>query len=74
MAAPRSLVRLWEWWKPVARKIGDVQSRIILTVLYFIFFPPLFPMFVVRDPLGGRRPGWQRFEGRAGDLVAARRQ
>lgn len=31
---------LWEWWKRVARKIGDFQARIILTIFYFIILGP----------------------------------
>ena len=31
---------LWEWWKRVARKIGDFQARIILTIFYFIVLGP----------------------------------
>jgi len=31
---------VWEWWKRVARKIGDFQARIILTIFYFIVLGP----------------------------------
>ena len=31
---------LWEWWKRVAKKIGDFQARVILTIFYFIVLGP----------------------------------
>jgi len=34
------LRKSWEWWKRVARKIGDFQARIILTIFYFIILGP----------------------------------
>jgi hypothetical protein len=43
---------LWEWWKRVARRIGDFQARIILTIFYFLILGPF--ALVVRfwsDPL-----------------------
>jgi len=45
--------RMWEGWKRIARKIGDFNARVILTLFYFI---PLFPFAVLvklfTDPLG----------------------
>ena len=35
------LLRLWAVWKVLARKIGDFQARIILTLLYFLLIAPL---------------------------------
>jgi hypothetical protein len=75
MRVPRFLVAVWEWWKPIALKIGEFQSKVILTVLYVVLLGPFTPVFVVKDPLGLRRAaGWQRFQTRAADLAAARRQ
>lgn len=52
---------LLERWKRVARKIGDVQSRILLTFFYLFIMGP-FALLVKRsDPLGikaGRSRGW----------------
>jgi hypothetical protein len=31
---------LWERWKVIARKIGDVQSRLLLCVFYFVILTP----------------------------------
>lgn len=52
----------WAWWKRIARKIGDFQARILLTIFYFTFFAPF--AFAVRfrsDPLGIKNksePSW----------------
>jgi len=32
--------RLWEGWKKIARKIGDFNARVILTIFYFILLCP----------------------------------
>jgi len=37
----QSLLRLWTGWKLFARRIGDFQARIILTLLYFLLVAPL---------------------------------
>ena len=69
------LVVVWEWWKPIAHAIGRFQTKVILTVLYFLLLGPLSPVFAVKDPLGLRRPlGWQKFVSRATDLATAKRQ
>jgi hypothetical protein len=55
--------KLWEGWKGVAKKIGDFQARVILTLLYFIIIGPF--ALIVRwgaDPLAlkkGRPQGWR---------------
>jgi hypothetical protein len=54
--------RFWEGWKRVARKIGDVQARIILTLFYiFIVGPFALAIRWFGDPLGikeGAHKGW----------------
>jgi hypothetical protein len=54
--------RFWEGWKRVARKIGDVQARIILTLFYiFIVGPFALAIRWFGDPLGikeSARKGW----------------
>ena len=48
-SAPR---RLWEWWKRVARKIGDFNARVILTLFYCILMTPFAIMLkLFTDPL-----------------------
>ena len=54
---------LWEWWKRVARKIGNVQGRAILTLFYFVVLAP-FALAVrfMSDPLAvkpGTVRGWR---------------
>ena len=44
--------RAWEGWKKIARKIGDFNARVILTIFYFILLMP-FALLVrlFTDPL-----------------------
>ncbi|MEM7008328.1 MAG: hypothetical protein AAF462_04260 [Thermodesulfobacteriota bacterium] len=58
--------RLWEGWKRIARKIGDFNARLILTLFYFIL---LFPFAVIlklfTDPLEIKKKehiGWHNRE------------
>ena len=58
--------RLWEGWKRIARKIGDFNARVILTLFYFIL---LFPFAVLlklfTDPLEIKKKehiGWHNRE------------
>jgi hypothetical protein len=75
MRVPRPLKAVWEWWKPIAHTIGVFQTKVILTVLYFVLLGPFSPLFFVKDALGLRRTvGWQKFQSRASDLAAAKRQ
>lgn len=74
-----ALRMLWQWWKRVARRIGDLQARIILTVFYYVVLGPFALVLRARsDPLGikpGRERGWQRRSEPAGTpLDRARRQ
>lgn len=49
-AAPRPIFRrLWDGWVVVATKIGHVQSRVILTILYFTILLP-FVLLVRLSP------------------------
>lgn len=44
--------RLWEGWKKIARKIGDFNARVILTLFYFILLCPFaIIMKIFTDPL-----------------------
>lgn len=47
------LRRVWKGWKKIARKIGDFNARVILTIFYFILLLP-FALLVkfFTDPLG----------------------
>jgi hypothetical protein len=77
--APRQsrLRALWEGWRRVAKRIGDVQARILLTVFYFLILAPF--ALVVRwrmDPLAIKTAaGWRPKEGTPGNpLERASRQ
>lgn len=44
--------RLWEGWKRIARKIGDFNARVILTIFYFILLMPFALLIkLLTDPL-----------------------
>ena len=44
--------RLWERWKAIAKKIGDFQARLILTLVYFIIVGPFAVILrLAADPL-----------------------
>jgi len=71
--------RIWEWWKPVAHKIGNFQARVILTVFYFTIFVPfaiLVKLFT--DPLRIKpktKKGWiERKDEQVDDLLARARK
>ncbi|HEV3114441.1 MAG TPA: hypothetical protein VGY99_28470 [Candidatus Binataceae bacterium] len=56
------LRELWAAWKKIARKIGDFQARILMTIFYFVLLAP-FALIVRRtsDPLAinpGTQRGW----------------
>lgn len=61
----------WEMWKRFAKRIGDIQARVLLTFFYFVILCPF--ALVVRwlmDPLAikvGATGGW-RLKGN-GDLT-----
>ena len=73
------LRQLWQRWLTLARKIGDFQSRIILTLFYFTIAAP-FGLIVtaLADPLHRKsRPrasAWQERRTDEVDLAASRRQ
>jgi hypothetical protein len=77
-SGPASLPRrLWEGWKRVARRIGDVQARIMLTLFYAVIVSP-FAMAVraLSDPMRfGAPPAWlPREPSEADPGIYARRQ
>jgi hypothetical protein len=46
------LKRALERWKVIAHKIGDFQSRLILSVFYFVIFAPFaLGLKLFSDPL-----------------------
>lgn len=77
---PRGVARrLWHAWQRIGRKIGDVQARALLVVVYFTFVMP-FALIVrwAADPLA-LKPGtphgwWPRAADRGEPVERARRQ
>ncbi len=73
------LARLWAQWKRFAQKLGDLQARLILTLIYFLVLGP-FGLIVsgLRDPLKVKRPPqtsiWLPRPPESGSLENARRQ
>lgn len=58
--------RGWEGWKKIARKIGDFNARVILTIFYFVLMLP-FALLVrfLTDPLHIKEKSpkrWQAIE------------
>ena len=69
------LARLWQGWKRVARRIGEFQSRVVLTLLYFLLFAPITLIIRAKDPLGLKEPpGWRPYHSHSADLPSALRQ
>ncbi len=56
-ALTRSLTRAWNAWKQLARRIGEFNSRVVLTLLYAVLVVPVgLILRLVADPLRRRRP------------------
>jgi hypothetical protein len=70
--------RLWNGWKRIARRIGDFNARLILTVFYFVLLAPFSLIVCMLDPMGLRRKSnraWTpRHESSPNLLEHARRQ
>jgi len=53
MRVPTLLRRLWAWWEPIARAIGNAQARLVLYVIYFVVVSPIaLVMRVARGRFG----------------------
>jgi hypothetical protein len=73
------LKALWAGWTAIARKIANVQARLLLSAFYFCGLGPFaIGVKMFADPLQMRsagRPTWSRRDEPDGDPeVAARRQ
>jgi hypothetical protein len=71
--------QLWERWKHVARKIGDFQARVLMTLFYFLILGPVAMALRWRsDPLAinpSTPRGWRDSDAREGIAMEhARRQ
>lgn len=55
------LKKAWETWKAFARKVGDFQTRIVLTLFYFVVVAPFgLALRAFSDPLRVKRPASSR--------------
>jgi hypothetical protein len=72
------LRRLWAWWKVVAHTIGTFQSRVLLTVFYYLILLPFgVSIRLLADPLHLRCRQGSHWIGRTTELTDwehARRQ
>jgi len=73
------LRELWNRWLTLAKKIGNFQSRVILTVFYFLIVTPFGLLVrIFSDPLHSKSgPGQTRWLPRETydvDLAAVRKQ
>ena len=69
--------RLCLWWKPIARKIGNFQARLLLTIFYaVVMFPFGMAVRLLFDPMHiKRRPiRWLNRPLESEDLTWAKRQ
>jgi hypothetical protein len=69
--------RMWQAWKRLAHKIGNFQSRVLLTVFYFVFVWPFgLGARLFSDPLRIKKlpTQWLDHPDEAHDLQWARRQ
>ncbi len=74
----QALRALYAWWKPIARKIGDVQARVLLTLFYFVVLGPFaLAVSIFSDPLAVKpttTPGWRPRPPKSHSLTDATRQ
>ena len=53
--------KLWEAWKQIAKKIGNFNARVLMTIFYFLFLSWLSIPVKIKDPLtirGKKKAGW----------------
>lgn len=70
---------LWDGWKIIARKIGHFQTRLVLSLLYFVVLSPVAVLLrILGDPLGLRQSidgaQWRARDFPVRSLEQARRQ
>ena len=70
------LKRMWQAWKLIAKKVGNFQARVLLTILYAALFPYGVAIRLLSDPLRvKRRPTeWLSHRDEAYDMQWARKQ
>jgi len=49
---------IWQRWTKIAKVIGEFQSRLILTIFYYLILAPMaLCVRIFSDPLRLKRPG-----------------
>lgn len=70
--------QLWEKWKSMGKKFGDIQARVLLTLFYFVILAPFVLAVRRNDPLAikdGATGGWRlKGEGNGAPMQRAKRQ
>jgi hypothetical protein len=76
--APTARPSLWQQALRFSERFGNMLSRALLTVLYFLLLGPFAVFYrLAADPLHLRRRragNWSGWQGANDDLAAARRQ
>lgn len=77
--APQNLLRrAWEGWKKIAHVIGVFNTRVIMSLLYFVIVLPFGLIFrMVSDPMQLGEPGqsnWVKLPEQSHNLDTARNQ
>jgi len=73
----QGLRRAWQAWKVLARKIGNFQARVVLTLMYSILVLPFgLGVRLFGDPLRIKKPPaqWRDRPDETFDMEWARRQ
>lgn len=67
---------LWEKWKLIALKIGNFQSLVIFSVLYFVFLSPIgLVISLFQDYLRIKKfPVWEDFNQSSDTLEKLKKQ
>jgi hypothetical protein len=53
--------KIWEAWKRIAKKIGNFNARVLMTIFYFLFVSLVSIPVKIKDPLtlrAKRKSGW----------------
>jgi len=68
--------KYWEKWKCFAKKVGNLQTTIIFSVLYFLIITPLGLIIgIFSDNLNiNNLPSWKKFNGNEKDIKELHKQ
>lgn len=71
------LKKIWRGWKRIARRIGDFQARVLLTIIYVVLILPFgLAVRLFADPLRIKNPpaSWLGRSDERADLDWAHKQ